>query len=167
MTAMQSGLDSELIVGIEESVTKGVSYSPITGAYYAGSIFAYDGTPDSDTIFISQSKIIHSLAKEGSCVIVGRCADAVLSDNENTFNVFIKASDESKLQRVTLQYGISAQDAKSTIDCVNKVRANYYKHYTGKEWGSIDNYDLILDSGVMGVDGCINVILDALKHKIK
>ncbi len=164
MTAKQSGLDSEMIVGIEESVTKGISYSLITGAYYAGSIFAYDGTPDSDRIFTSQSKVINSLAEQGSCVIVGRCADAVLRDRANTINVFIKASDENKIQRVTEQYGISEQDALSTINCVDKVRANYYKHYTGREWGVMDNYDLILDSGVIGIDGCTDVILKAVKH---
>ncbi|MDD4291447.1 MAG: MATE family efflux transporter [Clostridia bacterium] len=162
MTAKQSGLDSEMIVGIEESVTDGFSYSPITGAYYAGSIFAYDDTPDSDNIFTSQSNVITSLAKEGSCVIVGRCADAVLTDRASTFNVFIKACADNRIQRVTEQYGLSKQDALSTICCVDKVRANYYKHYTGKQWGAIDNYDLILDSGTLGIDGCIDVILKAV-----
>jgi len=165
MTAKQSGLDSELIVGIEESVTKGVSYSAITGAYYAGSIFAYDGAPDSDRIFISQSKVIRALAREGSCVIVGRCADAVLGEAANTMNIFVKASAQSRVERVTEQYGVAREGAHSAIHCVDKVRANYYKHYTGKEWGAMENYDLMVDSGALGIDGCVAVLLEGVKYK--
>ena len=165
MAAKQSGLDSELIMSIEESVTKGVSYSAITGAYYAQSIFAYDGTPDSDEIFISQSKVISSLARQGSCIIVGRCADAVLHGKADTFDIFIKASNEERIRRVTEEYGVAHDDALSAINCADKVRANYYKHYTGKEWGAKANYDLILDSGTLGIDGCVGVLLKAIKRE--
>ncbi|MDD3244348.1 MAG: cytidylate kinase-like family protein, partial [Eubacteriales bacterium] len=165
ITAKQSGLDSELITGTEESVPKGVSYSQITGAYYAGSIFAYDGTPESDTIFTAQSAVIHSLAQQGSCVIVGRCADDVLAKSTSLFNVFVKANMADRVQRVVEQYGVAQGDAAGAINCVDKVRANYYRHYTGKSWGVLENYDLVVDSGVLGIDGCVSLLLEAIKNR--
>ena len=163
LTAAKSGLDSELIGGIEESVTEEISHNALTCAYYRGNIFAYDGTPESDSIFSAQSSVISSLADAGDCVIVGRCANAVLKSRCDSFNVFIHAPIESRIKRVTEQYGVKTDDAESLINCVDKVRADYYKHYTGDTWGNNSNYHLSLDSSELGVDGCVNVILEALK----
>jgi len=165
LTALQSGLDSELIGGIEESATEEISYGALTNAYYMGNIFAYGGTPDSDSVFSAQSSVISSLVDAGDCVIVGRCADAVLEGKCDCFNVFIHAPIESRIKRVTEQYGVKINDAKSLINCVDKVRANYYKHYTGDTWGDGSKYHLSIDSSELGVDGCVNVILEAFKVK--
>lgn len=165
MTARQIGLDSELIAGIEESVTKSISYSTIASACDSGSIFTYDGAPDSDSIFIAQSKSISAIADNGPCVIIGRCADVVLNDKYHCLNIFIRASSENRIKRVTEQYGIKLDDAQSVIHCIDKVRANYYEHYTGKVWGNINNYHLVLDSGELGIDGCVHVILEAVRMR--
>lgn len=79
-----------------ELQTEEISHNALTCAYYRGNIFAYDGTPESDSIFSAQSSVITSLADTGDCVIVGRCADAVLKSKYDCFNVFIHAPVESR-----------------------------------------------------------------------
>ncbi len=66
-------------------------------------------------------------------------------------------------KRVTEQYGVKTDDAESLINCVDKVRADYYKHYTGETWGDSRKYHLSIDSSELGVDGCVKVILEAMK----
>ena len=120
-----------------------------------------------DELFVAESKVINELYEKESCVIVGRCADFVLKDKENVVNVFIYNSLEDKINRVVKYYDIKEKDAEKQIKNINKQRANHYKHYTGQEWGKLDNYDICINSDFLGVEESANVLFNMIEDKEK
>lgn len=114
-----------------------------------------------DALFVAQSRIIRKLAEKGPCVIVGRCADYVLRDFSNVFNVFVHSPVEDRIKRVVGEYGISPEDAEQEVRQVDRGRANHYRTYTGREWRDPLHYDLCLDSSTLGVENCAAMIAEA------
>lgn len=117
-----------------------------------------DGQSDSDKLWFAQKKVISDLASKGPCVIVGRCADYILRDLADCLTVFIHASDEKRADRIVSVYGQRDQSPMRRIQDKDKKRKAYYEIYTGTEWGKAANYDLCLDSGVLGIDQCVKTI---------
>lgn len=113
---------------------------------------------DMDKLWLAQKKVIIELAKKESCVIVGRCADYILKDVADCLTVFIHASDEKRAERIVSVYGQREESPVQRLHDKDKKRAAYYQLYTGTNWGIAENYDLCLDSGVIGIDKCIDII---------
>ena len=107
----------------------------------------------------AQEHIIRKIADNGSCVIVGRAADYVLRDYKNTVRVFVSAPIEYRIKRITEVYGDTAREAKRNIRRSDKARASYYRHISGKRWGSAENYELTVDSSV-GLEKAAEIVLD-------
>ena len=154
--AEQTGLSAEYIAEHEQRYTSSLMFNLAMGNYSrTGEL------PLHDQIDIVQSEIIRNYAKEGSCVIVGRCADYVLEDDFECLNVFIYAPDEVKLERITERYSGDARTAAKLIKETNRMRSKHYNSFTGKIWGDRQNYDLMLNSGRLGIDGCVEMIIQA------
>lgn len=119
--------------------------------------------PMNHRIFLAQFDAIRKIADKGPCVIVGRCADYVLRDHENVLNVFIKASMEERIKRITMLYDMDQMKAEETIRKADKQRATYYNYYATGTWGDVTNYHLCLDTGVMGIDGAVELIRSAVE----
>ena len=119
--------------------------------------------PLNHRIFLAQFDTIRRIADQGPCVIVGRCADYVLRDHENVLNVFIKASMEERVKRITKLYDLDPMKAEETIRKTDKQRATYYNYYATGTWGDVSNYHLTLDTGVLGVDGAVELIRRAVE----
>ena len=98
-----------------------------------------------DRLFIAEQKVIEELAKKSSCVVVGRCADYILRNNNNTLKVFLYSDTESKKDRAVKYYDLKEEDALKEINKINKDRSKHYKFYTGREWRDFKNYDLLLN----------------------
>ena len=107
---------------------------------------------------LAQFDAIRKLAEEGSCVIVGRCADYVLRDDPDTVSIFVKADMPSKIARAVKYYGVEEDKAEERIRKADKQRASYYNYYATATWGDVDNYDLVVDTGVLGVEGAVELI---------
>lgn len=110
------------------------------------------GLPLNDTAYLAQSSIIETLAKRGSCIIIGRCGDYVLRDNPDCINVFICASMEDRKKRIMERYHMKEREAVSAIKSADKRRKNYYETYTGRKWGSIDSHQILLNISLLGED---------------
>ncbi len=121
-----------------------------------------DFTSD-DNLFNYQAKIIKSLAAKESCVIVGRCADYVLRDTPNVLRVFAYASREFCIKKVEELFSLSRRDAEKQIDKIDRARSTYYRYYTGHEWDNARNYDLCLNTELLGFERCVDLIVDYLK----
>ena len=117
-----------------------------------------------DRLFIAEAKVIKDLAKN-SCVIVGRCADYILKDNKDTIKVFLYSTQDAKTKRATKYYGLSKDIALKTINKINKERAKHYKYYTNRDWQDYTNYDLVLNTDILGVEGSAKLIEDFVKNK--
>ena len=150
--AAQSGFAKEFVEKYGESA--------ISASLYENALAgrAHGGQSDPDKLWLAQQKVITDLAKEGPCVIVGRCADYILRNCADCLTVFIHASDEKRAERIVSVYGERDEKPMQRIKEKDKKRKAYYEIYTGTEWGRADNYDLCLDSGVLGFEKCVQTI---------
>lgn len=120
-----------------------------------------------DRLFQFQEMIIRELARTENCIIVGKCADYVLKDSDHVLSVYIEAARPFCVDRVRKRMQVTEEEAHRLIEKTDKYRADYYKYYTGgKNWKNPVNYDLTLNSGRLGDDGCIRLILAALREKL-
>lgn len=119
--------------------------------------------PIAEQINAYQTEYIKSLAEKGSCVIVGRSADYILSDRDDTLNVFIYGDLEDRAARVIAEHGVPEKEAKSHVTERDKKRSKYYKHITDRVWGLAENYDLCLNSSWLGVEKCVEIIVNCCK----
>ena len=105
-----------------------------------------------ESLFQIQSDVIRKVAAEQSCILVGRCADYILRDNENCISVFISARMEDRIRRAVEYAHIEEKEAEEYIRKADKSRASYYNYYTDKIWGAAESYDLCISSSVYGID---------------
>ena len=123
------------------------------------SMFFY-GIPAPNPVFLAQSKAIETLASKGPCVFVGRCADYVLRERGDVIKVFIKAPIEARVKRSSKRNGISEKEAFARVQDQDNERALYYQRYTGIVWGTVDNYDLTIDTATIGVENAAKLIVE-------
>ena len=116
-----------------------------------------------DNLFRFQSAVIRRLAQEESCIFIGRCADHVLAGTERLVRIFIYADIEARVQRIREKGYYEEHEIARNIRRMDRERRDYHRYYTGKEWETVENYDMMLNSGVLGTDGCVECILSYLK----
>ena len=124
----------------------------------------YGGLNNSDELFIKESEFIKKIAKNNSCVIVGRCADYILKDKKYVIKVFIYNSLENKIKRAKKYYGMK-DNCKKEINKINKLRENHYNHYTDREWKDTANYDICLNSDEVGIEKSVDIICKMASEK--
>lgn len=125
----------------------------------------YMGLDNADELFVKETELIKELAAKDSCVIIGRCADFILKDEKNVIKVFVYSGMEDKIKRATQIYGYEEDKAKKEIERIDKLRANHYKHYTDKDWKDFSNYDICINSDLLGVEKSADVICDMVKGR--
>ena len=111
-----------------------------------------------DFLWCIQREVILKLADEGPCVIVGRSADYILKDRPDAIHAFIHADMAFRAERIVRLYGQSEKAPEQRLRDKDKKRAVNYQHYTGREWGKSQNYTLSLNSGVLGIDRCVDIL---------
>ena len=157
-TAKASGFEIDLVEDEGEDISKTGS---ILKSICAVSSSNYRDTQDA--IHDVQQAIILRFAQEGPCVILGRCANVVLQEaGIDCINVFIHADDVHRAVRVSEMTGsTNATEIQKLMAKKDASRHNYYNHYTGKKWGDSRNYHMTLDSGALGYDTCVKLIVAA------
>lgn len=113
-------------------------------------------------IFVEEQKLIHEYALKGPAIFVGRCAEKSL-ENKNILTVFIRSDPESRIRRAVSKYGIPEGSAPGVVAKYDKKRSSYYHLNTGKKWREVGNYDMVLDSGALGIEACVSVIAAACR----
>ena len=163
-----SGICEELFEDHDEKPTRSFLYSLVTGVQTHGNPSTmYMDMPLNHRIFLAQFDTIRRLAGKGPCVVVGRCADYVLRDEKNVVNVFLKADMEHRIERA-IERGAEPSRAQDFVKRRDKERASYYNYYATTTWGDVNNYDLCLDTGRVGFDGAVDMIIAyiALREKL-
>ncbi len=127
----------------------------------------YSGLNNSDELFIKESELIKEVTNRESCVIIGRCADFILKDNDNVVKVFVSSNMNDKIQRTTEFYGIEKNKAEKEINRINKLRASHYKYYTERDWKDMSNYDICINSDKIGIENAANLICKLAEEKEK
>ena len=167
--AARGSLDENVSEVADESAANSLLYTLAMGSNVLGTTmhFGYK-MPLNDKLFILQSEIIKEAAKEESCIIIGRCGDYVLRDEEKLFRIFIYGDLDHRQARVAERH----PELKSSqiIDVINKTdkrRASYYNFYTGNKWGKYDNYDIAINSSTLGIEGSAELICAAIKSLLE
>ena len=112
--------------------------------------------------FNAEKEVIEKITKQGPCVIIGRCAASMIP-KENRLSVFIYSDKESTVKRVMKRNQISEKEAVHRIKHMNRMRKHFYEFYSETEWGQSESYDMMLSSSKLGIDGCVDVIIDGLR----
>lgn len=123
--------------------------------------YNYTYSTNQDYMWNIQRKIILELAEKESCIIVGRCADYILKDIADCLTVFIHADMQKRSKRIVKLYGESNILPMKRLKEKDKCRSAYYKLYTDLEWGNSRNYQIALDSGILGISKCVDIISQA------
>ena len=168
LAAKESGICQEIFESHDEKPTNSFLYSLVMDTYsmgYSGS--TYNDMPINHKVFLAQFDAIKKLAAKESCVIVGRCADYALEDDPFAVSVWIKASLDERIKRIKKLYELNDSKAADLIQKTDKKRASYYNYYSSKKWGEAKSYDLCIDSGLVGIDGAIELILKFIELKEK
>ena len=140
-----------------------------------GSVFSYafapqgipgvmNGLSTADFLWNVQCGVILQIADKGPCVIVGRNADYILKDRPDAVHVFIHADEDFRADRIVRLYGESEKAPKSRLAEKDKRRRVNYQHYTGRDWGRAQNYDLCLCSSKVGIERCADIVVDYVKN---
>ena len=156
-TVKDTGLDTGVIEREEEEISRADAFLRlITPAAYVDR---------RETIHEIEKKFMLMLAHKGDCVILGRCADALLNEADvECLNVFIYANDIHRAVRVSQLIGsTNPTEIQRAMKKTDAARHSYYQQFTGRKWGDVKNYNLCLDSGLLGYDTCVKLIVEAAK----
>ena len=154
-TAERLGYTSEFVRENEQNISNGKLWELI---FTDKSIPMSMNPSYDDAIFVSESRIIRTLAVRKPCVIIGRCANWVLRGDPKVFRVFVTSNREDAVERVMDKDHLTAEAAEKRIEQVNKGRSNHYFQYTGRRWTDAHDYDLVLNTSTLGLDRCADII---------
>ncbi len=115
---------------------------------------------DDNSLFKIQSDVIRQIAQKGSAVFVGRCSDYILRDMDCCLDVFISAPLEDRKARVSERNGISLEKAEDLCRKKDRTRETYYNYFTFQNWGVASNYDLCINSSILGIEGTADMIIN-------
>ena len=144
----------EKIQKYEENVTNSFLYSLfMLHRLESGST---DMLTEEGHIFVAEQAAIKEMAAQGPAIFLGHCASEALKGRAGVVKVFIRCSDpERKRERILEDYGIPENEMEGTRKRFDKKRANYYYANTLQKWDDLKIYDMVLDSGRLGIEGCV------------
>ena len=119
---------------------------------------AYIEQQINDHLYESEAQAIRKLAEQ-PCIILGRCASDILKDRLNVLNIFVCADKEDRIQRIMKLQSLDYDQAKALVESTDSERAAYYYEHTGKTWGDVNDYHMILDTSQLGVDNCPDILM--------
>jgi len=159
--------DQELIEEIAKQSGFAEEYIKERGEYMAssgiGAFFGgrdYNGHSIQDELWGIQRQVIEDIAEKEPCVIVGRCADYILKDKADLLTVFIHSSMENRAARIVNVYGETDEAPEKRLKDKDKRRKAFYQLYTDLKWGDVRNYQVALDSGIIGIDKCADLVCE-------
>ena len=144
----------------------------------SGSLFSYafapqgvpgimNGLSTADFLWNIQCSVIQQLAEKGPCVIVGRNADYILKDRPECLHIYTFADVPYRAERIVRLYGESEKSPEARLAEKDKRRRVNYQHYTGRTWGQAQNYDICLDTGVLGIEQCVDIVVSIVENSKK
>ena len=129
--------DFERVVGIGPGMTAN---------YYLSQKGDESGLLTTKEMFKAETEILKGIAEERSCVVAGRSGFFVYRYHPNHLSILIQASMEHRVERVARKQNMTEDEARKTIERVDKMRENYVKKYTGTSRYDTRNYQLVISA---------------------
>lgn len=159
--AEESGFSKDLFVKSDEKRSLFSVSSFFTSGRYGTIVDQYVSDHE---LFRIQSEVIRDIASKGSAIFIGRCSDYILRELPK-LDVFITAPLEERVKRVCSRAKLSEEQAKSLIAKKDKTRETYYNYFTFKNWGVAGNYNLCIDSSILGIEGTADIVIEMAKKR--
>lgn len=164
LAAQKSGMSTDALNSVDEKAASSLLYTLALGSSIYNSGMGSVNLPINDKLFVVQSQIIKDIANSGEgAIIVGRCADYVLSERDNVVKVYITSDFDTRVNTVMKRHDLTQSQARDLIIKTDKRRSNYYSYYTGEKWGKADKYDVVVSTARIGIDGAARLIADYIK----
>ena len=160
--AEESGFSRHLFARSDERR----SLFSISSFFVSGRHVVADNYVSDNDLFRIQSDVIRKIADEGSAIFIGRCSDYILRDRDG-LDVFITAPEEVRVRRVAEREDIPEEEAARLVRTKDRTRETYYNYFTFGNWGMASNYDVCIDSSVLGVEATADLIIAVLDAKKK
>ena len=162
--AKDSGFCEEMIKTHDERPTNSFLYNLVMDTYSFGyNTSTFMDMPISHKVFLAQFDAIKKLAGEGPCVMVGRCADYILKDDPDAYHIFICGNESEKIARTQKLFDLSEKEARNMNQDMDKKRRLHYEYYTDRKWGDFKNHCMILNTSVLGLERCIQYIVELIE----
>ena len=159
----ESGLSEKTVEREGEYSTISLLYNIAVNGISPYNVSSRDNMLVRDLVNAYQVDYIKKAAEKGNCVIIGRSADYILRERNDCINVFIHGDLADRAKRVTEEHGIKTADAERHVRERDKKRSKYYRHVTDQVWGMAENYDLCLNSSKLGIELCVEMIINAVR----
>lgn len=162
-----SGISEDLFSNADEKLKSSILYSAYKKVY-KGEVIPpeSDDFTSNDNLFNYQAKVLKELHEKESYVVLGRGADYVLKDCENVFKILLVGSFENRVQHEMELFSYSRKEAEKHVKSTDKYREAYYKYFTGQTWEDARNYDLCLDTGILGLEKSAQFIKDYVELRM-
>ncbi|MCG6534925.1 MAG: cytidylate kinase-like family protein, partial [Syntrophales bacterium LBB04] len=118
----------------------------------------------SDQYFHHLTKVIGTIGRHGSAVIVGRGAHHVLP-HEDTFRIRFIAPLDFRIRHMMAEHGLSRQEAEKYIVQTDANRRAFIRQYFHVDLTDPNQYDLIINLGSLAIDGAVETIKVAFKSR--
>lgn len=161
----ESGIDEAMFGRVDEHSRDRVPLFVRPQAYNGELISSPDDrefTSDRN-LFNYQAKAIREVAGTSSCVIIGRCSNYILRDEPYVLRVFIHAGWAYRMERAAEKLSMSPKEIERFLKKDDRRKEEFSLRYTGHHWADATQYDLCLDSGRFGDEGCIEQIMKMLE----
>ena len=160
MAAEKSSIHPDVAKRFDEKPASSLLYT----AYMAGGGMD-ENIPLNQKLAIAQFDAIRSLSESGNCIFVGRCADMVLQKRTDLLRLFLHAPLEWRVQRAIKIYEVPEALAEKTVKKADKTRADYYEFFTQKKWGACNNYDLSINTSLLGIEGTVDQLAAMIESR--
>lgn len=168
LASSESGISEALFSITDEKVNRRILRRS-TGAY-RGEVYlpGHEDYLTTENMFEYQSKVLRDMYNLGEpFIVVGRAGSFILNEFPRILKVSIVASEEYCIENIMDRNCISHKEAQKLIQKTNKYRSNFFRYFTGISWEDPVNYDLCLNSSSIGIEGCVDIICEALEQKLK
>lgn len=162
MAAEKKGVDLTYLENIEEKATGSMLYSMYMLANMTTAAGKDNRMTNEGELFVLESEIIRRVTQTPA-IIVGRCAVDSLKEREDVLRVFIHADMETRKRRAIEHYNIPPANAGAALKNADRRRSGYYKINTGTNWTDMNQYHMVLDSGLLGINTCVDILESCLK----
>ena len=166
IASSESGISEALFNVMDEKLNRRI-FRQSTAAY-RGEVYApgHEDFLSNKNLFEYQSKVLRDIYNQGEpFIVVGRAGSFILDECPNVVKVNGVASEQYCVENIMDRNCISESEARKLIAKTNKYRYDFFKYFTGKEWGNPLNYDMCLNSSSLGIENCVQLIVESVQAK--
>lgn len=166
LAAKASGICEALFETHDEKTLPSYLFAPMPDLGALSQVGIPADLPLNHRIFLAQFDAVTKVAMEGPCVIVGRCSNYVLRGRPNVVNVFIYGDPAVRAARIMALTKLTREQAKDCVRKIDKQRQGYYNFFADGNWGHRSNYDLMINSSNLNLQGAVDSVIAYVKGRV-